>query len=65
MRFGEPGDRSAVPCGARLAVGRLGLEIPEARAFGALLFLDAQEGRIVRTVPTPSEPVDVLVSPGP
>jgi hypothetical protein len=73
LLFGEPGDRTAVPCGARLAVGptplvvigRLGLEIPEARAFGALLFVDVREARVVRTVQTPSEPVDVLVSPGP
>ena len=54
-------------CGARLAlgpspllvVGRTALPVPRP-APGELLIVDVRSGEVVRSVPTPAEPVDVL-----
>lgn len=61
----------SVPCGQRLTLGPGSLLVvgktakfqPEARRQGALLLMDRDTGLVLRTIPTPSEPVDVIVVP--
>jgi hypothetical protein len=60
-----------VPCGQRLAlgpgsllvVGKVAKLMPEAGQPGALLLIDRDTGRVLRTIPMPSEPLDVIVVP--
>jgi len=62
-----------VPCGERLALGPAGLvvvgktqvPVPQPNRSGALLLLDTAAGRVVQTITTSSEPLDVLVAPSP
>jgi hypothetical protein len=46
-----------------LVVARTGRPVPVPESPGALLLIDAHDGRLLHTVPTPSEPVDLLVVP--
>jgi hypothetical protein len=57
-------------CGERLAVTRDSIvviaqtkrPVPDAGLPGALLVINGKSGELVRTIRTPSEPVDVLVT---
>jgi hypothetical protein len=65
-----PGAPPAV-CGERIEAGLQGLlvvaktgrPVPVPQSPGALLLIDAQDGRLRHTVSTPSEPVDLLLAP--
>jgi hypothetical protein len=60
--------KTSQSCGVRIAlshdqllvVGRTERPVPDPKNKGALLFIDVNDGRVIRTVTTPSEPVDVI-----
>lgn len=67
--LGAPGPP---PCGVRIAPGgpwaavaRVALAVPDARRAGAILLVDTRLGETFRSIPTPAEPLDVAVVPGP
>ncbi len=64
------GERSALASSSLLVVAKtlgvipqIGLQGPQIGVQGHLLFLDTRTGQVQRSVSTPAEPVDVLVSP--
>lgn len=58
------GERSALASSSLLVIAKTVGVIPQIGIKGHLLFLDSHTGQVQRSVPTPAEPVDVLVSPG-
>lgn len=55
------GERVAVGPGSLLVVGKSALPVVSSERRGSLLLIDGNTGQKIRTVNTPSEPVDVLV----
>lgn len=58
------GERLALASSSLLVLAKTQGVIPQIGVGGHLLFLDTYTGHLERSVPTPAEPVDVLVSPG-
>ena len=56
------GDRVAVGADSLLVLARTTSAAPSPAWPGRLVFVDGRSGRVVRTVETPTEPVDVLVA---
>jgi hypothetical protein len=63
-RGGACGERLALGGANMLVVGKTQQPVPQPGRPGALLMLEPSSGDAVSTVPTPSEPIDVLVTPG-
>jgi hypothetical protein len=69
-----PGSEKLGPeavCGERielldglLAIARTARPVPDPEASGAVLLIDARDGRLLRAVSVPSEPVDLLLAAG-
>jgi hypothetical protein len=57
------GERIETGPGDLLSVARTSRPVPNPQSPGALLLIDARDGRLLHTVSTPSEPVDLLVAP--
>jgi hypothetical protein len=64
-RGGACGERLALGGANLLVVGKTQQPVPQSGRLGALLMLDPSSGDVTSTVPTPSEPIDVLVAPRP
>jgi hypothetical protein len=56
------GERLALASRSLLVLARTQGVIPQIGVQGQLLFLDTRTGQVQRSIPTPAEPVDVLVS---
>jgi hypothetical protein len=56
------GERIAVASPSLLAIARTEVPVPEPHAPGAVLLVRRADGGVAATVPTPAEPVDVLVA---
>lgn len=59
------GERVSVGPGSLLVVGKTAQAVPQADIPGSLLLVDSNSGRKIRTMDTPSEPVDVLAASRP
>jgi hypothetical protein len=62
-RSGSCGERLALGSSALLVIGKTQRPVPQVDKAGAILVIDPGTGDLVRSVPTPSEPLDVLVVP--
>jgi hypothetical protein len=56
------GERVAVASSLLLAIARTEVPVPEPHVPGAVLLVRRTDGSVAATVPTPAEPVDVLVA---
>jgi hypothetical protein len=56
------GERLALASHSLLVLAKTHGVIPQIGVQGQVLFLDTRTGRVLRSIPTPAEPVDVLVS---
>jgi hypothetical protein len=57
------GERIEAGLRGLLVVAKRGRPVPTPQSPGALLLIDAQDGRLLHTIPTPSEPVDLMLVP--
>lgn len=64
-RGGACGERLALGDTSLLVVGKTQQPVPRPGRPGALLMLEPSSGDVTLTVPTPSEPIDVLVAGSP
>jgi DNA-binding beta-propeller fold protein YncE len=58
------GERIEAGLGGLVVVAKTARAVPQPQASGAVLVVDGQNGRLLRTIATPSEPVDLLLVPG-
>lgn len=64
QQAGVCGERVVLGPNGLLTVARTQRPVPQPNRPGALLLVDPATGAVVQTVPTPSEPLDVVVMPG-
>jgi hypothetical protein len=56
------GDRIAIAGGSLLAIAKTSSASPSPRGPGTLLLVDGRSGRLIRSVETPTEPVDLIAA---